>query len=176
MARKPATSCRAANTSGLGIGLERLHEDEAWRVAPAPTGKLRDELEGPFLGPEVGERKPGVGVDHRGELDAGEVMALRHHLRADENDAVGRREPSQGLAERSRLRGRVGVEPDSLQLGHALRKLGLESLRARPDASDLRRAALWAFRTDRLVASAVMAAQALVPVQRERDVAQRAAA
>ena len=62
------------------------------RVAAAAARELRDELERPLLGAEVGHGQPRVGVDDRGERDAREVMALRDHLRADEHGAVGGRE------------------------------------------------------------------------------------
>ena len=102
------------------VGLERLHDHLARGVAAAAAGELRHELERALLGAEVGQREPGVGVDDRGERDAREVMALRDHLRADEDGPVGGREALERLAERARLRGRVGVEPDPLELGDAL--------------------------------------------------------
>ena len=107
------------------------------RVAAAAAGELRDELEGALLGAEVGQREPGVGVDDRGERDAGEVMALRDHLRADEDGAVGGGEPVERLVQRAGLRRRVRVEPDPLQLGDALRELRLEPLRAGADPRQL---------------------------------------
>ena len=80
------------------IGLERLHDHAARRVAPAAAGELREELERPLLGAEVGQSEPHVGVDDRRELDAGKVMALRHHLRADEHRALGPLEPLERVA------------------------------------------------------------------------------
>ena len=83
------------------VRLERLHDHLPGRVAAAAAGELRHELEGALLGAEVGQREPGVGVDDGGERDAGEVMALRDHLRADEHGAVGGGEAVERLAQRA---------------------------------------------------------------------------
>ena len=123
------------------LGLERLHDHAARRVSAAATRELGEELERPLLGTEVGQAEPRVGVDDRGELDAGEVMAFRDHLRADEDGAVGAREPLERLAELLGLCDRVGVEPDPLELGDVLLELSLEPLRARPDPRELGRTA-----------------------------------
>ena len=157
------------------VGLERLDEDASRRVAAAAAGELGEELERPLLGAEVGQAEPGVGVDDRRELDAGEVVALRDHLRADEHGALRLREPLERLAQLLRLRDRVGVEPDPLQLGDVALELALEPLRPCSDPRELGRAARRARLPAGLARAAVVAAQRPVAVQRERDVAVRAA-
>ena len=158
------------------VGLERLDENESGRVPPASPGELGDELERPLLGPEVGQRESSVGIDDGGELDAGEVVALGDHLRADEHRPVGSSEPRQRVAEGPRPLRCVSVQPDPLQLRHAAGELAFESLGARADADELGRPARRARRERGLVAAAVVAAQALVPVQGQGDIAQRAPA
>ena len=121
--------------------LERLHEHASRRVAAAATGELGEELERALLGPEVGQAEPGVGVDDGSELDAGEVMALRDHLRPDEDGALGPGEPLERCAQLLRPRDGVGVEPDPFQLGHVEFELALELLRPGSDPRELGRAA-----------------------------------
>ena len=153
------------------VRLERLHDHAARRVASAPSRELREQLERALLGAEVGKAEAGVGVDDGRELDAAEVMALRHHLRADEHGALRAREALERLVRVVD----VGVEPDDLELGEMLRELALEPLRAGADARELGRAARGTRVPHRLAAPAVVAVQRLVAVQRERDVAVRAA-
>ena len=157
------------------VRLERLHDHLPRRVAAAATRELRHELERPLLRAEVREREPRVRVDDGGERDPGEVMALRDHLRADEDGAVGGGEAVERLAERPGLRGRVRIEPDPLELRHPLLELGLEPLRAGADPRQLGRAARRARLRDRLRVAAMVAVQPRVPVQRQRDVAEPAA-
>ena len=95
---------------GHRVRLERLHENEPRRVASAPSGELRDELERPLLRAEVGDREPRVGVDDGGEIDAGKVVALRDHLRADQHGAVAPR--NRAIASR-RAPGRAAVSASS---------------------------------------------------------------
>jgi hypothetical protein len=103
----PAASSTGARPAGS------LDQHAAGRVAAAAARELREQLERPLLGAEVGQREPGVGVDDRGERDACEVVALGDHLRAEQDGAVGRGEAPSA---RGRSR-RVRVEPDQLELG-----------------------------------------------------------
>ena len=127
---EPADVMSRGVRDGARVGLEGLHEHTARRVAAASARELRDQLERALLGAEVGHREPRVRVDHRGELDSREVMALRDHLRAEQHGRFRLGEPSQGIGELLRLRDRIRVEPDQLQLGQLTRKLTLELLRA----------------------------------------------
>ena len=123
-----------------------------------------------------GSARPGVGIDDRREVDAGEVVALRDHLRPDQHRAVRAAEALERLAQRAGPRGRVGVEPDPLELGHVPLELLLEPLRARADVRELDGAAAGQVVGHRLAVAAVVAVQAAVAVQRQRDVAVAAAA
>src|SRR5580765_9016189 len=109
------------------VWLERLDEHAAGRVAAAAACELREQLEGPFLRSEVRHAETGVRVHHSGERDAGEVVALGDHLRADEHDTVGLRETRQRGGERAGLLERVGVEPDAFQLGELRLELTFQS-------------------------------------------------
>ena len=80
------------------VGLERLHDHAARRVAAAAAGELRQQLERALLGAEVGQAETHVGVDDRRQLDAREVMALRDHLRADEHRPLRLREALERVA------------------------------------------------------------------------------
>jgi len=72
--------------SAVKRGRERLHEHPAGeRAAAGPAGELGDERERPLLGAEVGEAQGLVGVEHDAEGDVREVVALGHHLGADEH-------------------------------------------------------------------------------------------
>src|SRR4029079_9687241 len=97
----------------------------------APAGELGQELEGALLGAEVGQAEPGVCVHDRGELDAGEVVSLRDHLRAHQEAAPGARERLERLPQLLGLRDRVRVEPDPLELGDVLLELAIQTRSAR---------------------------------------------
>jgi hypothetical protein len=126
------------------LRLEGLNEDTAGRVAAAAPGELGEELERPLLGAKIWQSEPGVCVDDSGKLDAGEVVALRDHLRPDEDGTFGTGEALECRTQLRGLRDRVGVEPDPLELGYVLLELALEPLRPRPDPGELGRAASWA--------------------------------
>ena len=81
----------------------------AARPAPAAAGELRDERERALLRSEVGEPQCRVGVEDHGERDVGEVVPLRHHLRADEHAARRLLEAAQEVEDRAAAAG--GVEP-----------------------------------------------------------------
>src|SRR3954463_1859049 len=70
------------------VGQESLDEHPPGRVAAAAACELRQQLECPLLRAEVRQPEPGVRVHDSGERDAGEVVALGDHLRADEHDTV----------------------------------------------------------------------------------------
>ena len=84
-------------TGGVGnrpcIRLEGLDENAAGRIPSAAPRELGDQLERPLLGAEVRQRECRVGVDDRSEFDAAEVMTLGDHLRAEQDSALGGREP-----------------------------------------------------------------------------------
>ena len=130
---------------------------------------MRQQLERPLLGAEVGQAQTRVGVDDRGQRDAGEVVALRHHLRADQRRALGVAECAQRFGNASVL-DRVGVEAEARQVGDRGRELAVQPLRARADPRELGGAARRTELGRGLAPAAVMAAERPVAVQDERDV------
>src|SRR5439155_16766451 len=103
-------------------------------------------------------------------------MPLHDHLRANEHGPLRPRETLERSTQLLGLLDGVGVEADHLELGHLLRELALELLRARADARELGRPARGARLPKRLDMPAVMAAQRVVTVQRQRDITVQAAA
>jgi hypothetical protein len=158
------------------VGLERLHEDDAGRVPPAPSRELRDELEGSLLRPEVGKGEPRVGIDHCGHGHAREVMPFRNHLRPDEHSGARAPEALEGVRELPGSRRGVRVESDALEPGNAFLELRLEALGAGADPRQLDRAALGAAVRKLLREAAVMTVQTAVRVEGEGHVAARTAA
>src|SRR5256885_16911267 len=80
-ARDVVTRCKLDRAR---VRLERLHQHASRRVAAASAGELRQQLERALLGAEVRQAETRVRVDDGREGDARKVMALRHHLRADQ--------------------------------------------------------------------------------------------
>ena len=158
-----------------GVGLERLHEHAARRIAAAAAGELRDQLERPLLGAEVGHREAGVGVDHRGQLDTREVMALGDHLRAEQHGAIGRGEALQRGVEKLRRLCRVGVKAGSARVGGTHARARAQPLRAGTEARKVYRQARGTCLRHRFGVAAVVTAQRVVAVQHERNVAVRTA-
>src|SRR5439155_7328695 len=157
------------------IRLERLDEHAPRRAASAPPRELRDQLEGPLLGAKIREREGEIGVDDRSERDPGEVVALGDHLRPEQDGPIGRAEAAQRVRKRLGPGDRVGIEPDPLELRDVPLQLALELLRPGAETRQLGRPAIRTLRRRRLVPAAVVAAQRLVRVQHERDVAERTA-
>ncbi len=155
------------------VGRERLDDHAPRPVAPAPPGELRDELEGPLLGTEVGNEQPCVGVDDRRKADTREVVPLRHHLRSQQDRAIGGGEALEDACVGAVPRGCVRVEPKELELGKSRRQLLLEPLGAGADAGELRGSAHGTERRRGAHVPAVMAVQAAIGVEDERDVAGR---
>ena len=158
------------------VGLERLHEHAAGRVAAAAAGELGDQLERALLRAEVRHRERRVGVDHRGELDAGEVVALRDHLRAEQHCAPRRRRS--GAAQRRAARAsrprprRAGSAPAPGSSRASSRSSFCVPAPSRASSGEPHAGQ---FDGDVRRVAAVVAAQRRVAVQHERDVAVRAA-
>ena len=123
------------------VGLERLHDHAPRRVAAAAPRELGDQLERALLGAEVGHREAGVGVDHGGELDPGEVVALGDHLRPEQDAGLGVAEAAERLGHLLGLRDGVRVEPDQLELRQLALELALELLRPGAEAREVGRLA-----------------------------------
>jgi fructose-1,6-bisphosphatase II len=68
------------------IRVPRLHNHPPRRVAAAGAPRhLDEELEGALARPEVGDAQRGVRVDDADDGHSGQVVALRDHLRPDED-------------------------------------------------------------------------------------------
>ena len=98
-------------------------------------------------------------------------MPLRHHLRPDQHDPIGRAEPLHHLPYRAGPRRDVCVQPEALELGQALRELRLQPLRARAHARELDGPAVRATLRNLLGAAAMVAVERLVGVEREGHIA-----
>ncbi len=125
-----------------------------------------------------GSERPVSASTTAASLDAGEVVSLRDHLRADEDGRSKSAAANRSSAARSgtRLRDGIGVEADPLQLRNVLLELAFEFLRTGADARELRRAARRARLAGGLASAAMVAAERAIAVERERNVAVRAAA
>ena len=103
-------------------------------------------------------------------------MALGDHLRADQDGAVAPRRSARSVAASSpRLPAESASSRNRSSSGTRCLELPLESLRAGADPRELDRAALGAGLGRRLRVPAVVAVEAFVAVQDERDVAVGAA-
>ena len=96
------------------VRLVGLDEHAPRRVAAAAPGELGDQLERALLSAEVRQRHAGVRVDDGCKRNALEVMSLGHHLRPEEDRAVGLGEGGQPLRELSGVGGDVRIEADEL--------------------------------------------------------------
>ena len=124
------------------VGIPGLEHDRARVAAPAAAaGELREQRERALLAAEVGPGEALIGVDRRGQAQIAEVVALGHHLRADEHGGRLAREALERRVETALALGRVGVEAQHRdvrqQLGHGL----ADALGARAEAGELDRAA-----------------------------------
>ena len=82
-------------TREIAAAAARLIVEEGMEYGPAKRRAARDlrqEVERSLPRAEVGQRQRGVGHHHAHQRHAGEVVALRHHLRADENVELPARE------------------------------------------------------------------------------------
>lgn len=71
---------------GVVLGVVGLEDNSAGAVAAAgAAGELDEEVVGALDGAEVGEAEIGVGGEHAGEGDVGEMVAFGDHLGADED-------------------------------------------------------------------------------------------
>ena len=77
---------RQRGADGVVLGKVGLDDDASRTFAAAGAAReLRQHRVGALDRAEVGKAEVAVGGEHRGQPDAGEVMALGHHLRADQD-------------------------------------------------------------------------------------------
>jgi hypothetical protein len=96
------------------VRLEGLHEHAPGRVAAAAAGELRQQLERPLLGAEVGRTEPRIRVDDGCQRDAGESGVPSPPSAPDQRRALRVGECAQRVARRSVLDS-VGVESEANQ-------------------------------------------------------------
>ena len=161
--RRGSARRRGAPRSAIGraSGWNVWTSTRPGRVAAAAAGELRDAAG--TCAPRRGSRaapSAGVGVDHGGELDAGEVVALGDHLRAEQHGAVGVGEAR--AAPRRARSGFAAVSASSrISSSSGNSRASSRSSRCVPGAEprELGRAARRARRRRRLGVAAVVAAQ-----------------
>ena len=113
---KPATSWRAANATARASGWKVCTITRPGASRPLRPGELRDSWNVRSSARKSGIAEPRVRVDDGGERDAREVVALRDHLRAEQDGAIGSAKRSSASASAAGLVDGVGVEPDPLEL------------------------------------------------------------
>ena len=146
----------------------------AARAAAGAAGELGDQRERALLGAEVREAQRRVGVEHDAERDVREVVALGHHLRAEQQPGGRGVEAGEQLGDGVLVGRGVGVEAEDRHVERAP-QLGLDALGARAVAGDRQRAAGVAAARDALAVAAVVAGERVLgAVQDQRDVAVRA--
>ena len=105
-------------------GVEGLDDDPARLIAPpAPARHLRQDLEGPLGGPEVGDVQRCIGGDDADERNLREVVSLGDHLRADEDVDLPPVETPEDPFRIAPPGGRVAVHPGDAGLGEELSHL-----------------------------------------------------
>ena len=127
---------------------------------PGPPGELHDQVEGPLLGAEARVLQRRVGVDGRGDRDVGQVVALRDHLRAQEDRGARARELGEQPAHGAAARRARAVHAHQAGRGHEPGQRRLEPLGARALAREAGRAARRAHAGHRLRVAAVVADEA----------------
>ena len=120
------------------VGQERLEHDPARRIAaPGAAGDLRDELERPLGGAEVGQRQRRVAADDADERDVRVVQPLGDHLRAEHHLDLALGEAAEQCLVVLAAAHRVAVDAGELQLGELPRDLLLDALRAQAEQAEL---------------------------------------
>ena len=104
------------------IGAEGLHQHPAaLRPAAGPARHLRDQLERPFGGAEIGQVQGRVGIDHPDQRDVGKIQPLGDHLRAQQDADLARAKRRQRPLVAAVGLHRVGVHPQASTLGNRAR-------------------------------------------------------
>ena len=131
-------------------------------IAPGAPGGLHQQREQALGGTKVAAEERGIGIDRRDQADAPEVVALGHHLRADEDVDLARVDRAELRFERALLARAVGVDAGDARFRQQRRELLLEPLGAAPDRRDVEVAALGTGARHRLGQAAMVAAQSPV--------------
>jgi hypothetical protein len=136
--------------------------DAAALVAAGAPDHLVEQLPGSFRGARIAVAEPQIGIDHADEIQAREMVALRHQLRAD-NDVDTALGDLVQLAAHGLDRGdQVTRQHHRARLRKQRNRLFLEPLHTRADRDQrLLRRAIWAGGRTRHREAAMMADQAL---------------
>ena len=154
------------------IRIVGLNHDLAGAIgAPGAARDLQDRLREPLVAARIGAEQPLVGVQHADERDAREVMALRQHLRADQNLDVARFDVVQHGGERALAARAVAIEPRDARRREQRGELVADALRAGADGDSL--AAARAARPARAGARRRSDGSARRPLSRARSCARR---
>ncbi len=144
-----------------------LHDDLAWQTgASRAAGDLHQQRREALRGAEVRAVQRVVGAQHAHQRQPRKVVALREHLRADEDVELVRGHPLAHVGERVPRPRAVAVDACDARPGKRGRQRALEPLRAEAERHQVDVAALGTRTRHALRMSAVMAAQ-------ERRVAMR---
>ena len=147
------------------VGLD--HDRTRHFPAPGASGRLCQQLEGPFCCPVVARIEREVRQEDPDQRHAREIMSLDDHLRSDQDVRLPVGKRGQDLVVTALLRGRVRVQAQHPRAGIPDLQVLLDLLGARPHRGDVRRSALRALLHIGHLEAAVMAHELPVPVQGE---------
>ncbi len=154
------------------IRIMGLNHDLAGAIgAPGAAGDLQDRLREPLVAARIGAEQPLVGVQHADERHARKVMALRQHLRADQNLDVAGFDVVQHGGERAFAARAVAIEARDARRRKQPCELVADALRAGADGDSL--AAARAARPARAGAPRRSDGSARQPISRARSCARR---
>ncbi len=127
---------------GVVVGYEGLHDHAARSdVASGPARDLREKLKGAFGGAEVGHVEADVGRHHTDEQHARKVVALGHHLGADEDIELAFAEVTQHVGHEPATTRTVAVEPRDARVGESTLHFFFEPFGANAEQRRLGRSA-----------------------------------
>ena len=158
---------------GVVLGAIGLHDDFAGAVSAArASGHLGEQLKRLLRRTEVGQAQAGVGIDDAHEGNAGIVVSLGEHLRADEDVDVALGEAPEDLRVTALAGGGVRVHALDARLGERVHQVFLGFLRAGAEIDERIEVAVVADLRHFFQRVAVVAAHfVVVLMERERDVA-----
>ncbi len=151
---------RACERDRVVIRKEGLDDDPSGLIPPPCTPRhLRQKLECPLPGAEVGEVETQIGSDDTDERHAGDVVPLGHHLGSDEDVHLSAVERAQDPALLPLARGRVTIEPLDPRVREQEPDLLRHPFRPEAELGALRTAAARTARRGVLAEPAVVAAE-----------------
>ena len=120
------------------IGIVRLDDDLAGAIGASGAARdLQNRLREALVAARIGAEQPLIRVQHADERDAREVVALRQHLRADQDLDVARFDVVEHGGERALAARAVAIEPRDARRGKQRGELVADALRAGADGDAL---------------------------------------